>query len=274
MAAYVKFVEQMGAQVIPIFHTDSDEQILELMTQINGVIFPGGGALLITDTGELTPLSLKGKVVLDKAKELNEQGIYFPVLGICMGFEEISVIEAPYPDTLMKGMFDSQNISNNVTFVSNPYASKMYRNMPEHLIEAMQLEELTFNAHHDGVFRKTFRKYPALQEYQVLSVQYDRHEVEYVSAFEHKRYPIYGLQYHPEKNAFIWKEDSVIPHSEKAIELEQYYARFFVTQAKMNNQKFKDTKEKNRRIIENYSVVIFEDSPIQDSYVFNLPIQD
>lgn len=43
-----------------------------------------------------------------------------------------------------------------------------------------------------------------------------------------KDYPIYGVQFHPEKNGFEWVADEVIPHSQHAVRIMQNLADFFV----------------------------------------------
>ena len=43
-----------------------------------------------------------------------------------------------------------------------------------------------------------------------------------------KHYPIYGIQFHPEKIGFEWIPDEVIPHSEHAVIIMQSLANFFV----------------------------------------------
>lgn len=42
-------------------------------------------------------------------------------------------------------------------------------------------------------------------------------------------YPIYGTQWHPEKNAFEWTK-SYIPHSRSAVKTTFYMAEFFVSE--------------------------------------------
>lgn len=46
------------------------------------------------------------------------------------------------------------------------------------------------------------------------------------------KYPIYGVQWHPEKNAFEWKDSPGIPHSPSAIRAAYYIADFFVNEGK------------------------------------------
>ena len=43
-----------------------------------------------------------------------------------------------------------------------------------------------------------------------------------------KKYPIYAVQFHPEKNGFEWISDEAIPHSQHAVIIMQNLANFFV----------------------------------------------
>ena len=65
-------------------------------------------------------------------------------------------------------------------------------------------------------------------EWQILSVN-TYEGMDFISSIEHKVYPFYGVQFHPEKNAFEWKIAS-IPHSAHAILVEQFYGNFFVNE--------------------------------------------
>lgn len=48
-----------------------------------------------------------------------------------------------------------------------------------------------------------------------------------------KDYPIYGTQWHPEKNAFEWNRP-YIPHSPSAVKAAFFMAEFFVNEGKFN----------------------------------------
>lgn len=65
-------------------------------------------------------------------------------------------------------------------------------------------------------------------KWRVLSVT-SYEDTEFISSVEHKKYPFYGVQFHPEKNAFEWTIES-IPHSADAILVEQFYGNFFVNE--------------------------------------------
>ena len=184
-----------------------------------------------------------------------------------MGMQQVSVIEAPYEDVLSKDYFDSENISNNITFVTNPTKTKLFKGIPQHLVNVIQKENITYNFHHDGVLPEVFRKYPGLQDYTVIAHAYDLKGVEYVAAIEHKKYPIYAIQFHPEKNLHTWKYNSNVPHSLNAIELAQYFGNFFVNEARKNFNSFKNSASETQARIENYKF-FFDDANNIRNYLF------
>jgi len=49
----------------------------------------------------------------------------------------------------------------------------------------------------------------------LIAYAYDLDGNKYVSSVEHKQYPIYGVQFHPEKTSFIWYPTIPIPHNKK-----------------------------------------------------------
>ena len=56
-----------------------------------------------------------------------------------------------------------------------------------------------------------------------------------------KDYPIYGVQFHPEKNGFEWVADEAIPHSEHAVIIMQNLANFFVEEGQFLPKAFYDS---------------------------------
>ncbi|KAJ7422839.1 hypothetical protein WISP_36441 [Willisornis vidua] len=69
--------------------------------------------------------------------------------------------------------------------------------------------------------------------YSVLTTNTDD-EVEFISTMEAYKYPIYSMQWHPEKNPFEWKNSSGIPHSPSAVKAAYYMADFFVNEDSMD----------------------------------------
>ena len=63
---------------------------------------------------------------------------------------------------------------------------------------------------------------------------------EFVSSFEHRKYPFYGVQFHPEKNTFEWKKSNNNPHTANAVMVEQYYGNFIVNEGKKTSFCFRN----------------------------------
>eukprot|EP01017_Pseudomicrothorax_dubius_P035658 TRINITY_DN5032_c0_g1_i2.p1 TRINITY_DN5032_c0_g1~~TRINITY_DN5032_c0_g1_i2.p1 ORF type:complete len:202 (-),score=11.96 TRINITY_DN5032_c0_g1_i2:55-660(-) len=88
-ASYVKYAEMAGARVVPILYDLPRDQIELLLNSINGVIFTGGDSVLVTPDGILTPFGETFKFIYDKAVEFNQNGDFFPIIGMCMGYQWI-----------------------------------------------------------------------------------------------------------------------------------------------------------------------------------------
>lgn len=80
--AYVRYVEQAGAKVVPIHHSSSDEEICSLLEKVNGLILQGGDAEVLNEKGELTYFTKRVKFVVEKVKEINSRGVHFPIWAI------------------------------------------------------------------------------------------------------------------------------------------------------------------------------------------------
>lgn len=111
------------------------------------------------------------------------------------------------------------------------------------------------NNHHQGI-----EPYPFVQNkylnnlFVVTSINYDLNFRPFVSTIEPRypyQYPIYGVQYHPEKNAFEYATypNTTIPyeaidHSPQGIELLFYLAEFFMNCVRFG-QTMDDTNNPN-----------------------------
>ena len=47
------------------------------------------------------------------------------------------------------------------------------------------------------------------------------------------KYPVYALQWHPEKNNYVWMPGAKINHDAHAVRVSQYFADFLVAQGKV-----------------------------------------
>lgn len=227
-ASYVKFVELAGARAVPVSYYSTDAEIDDIMTQVNGFLFPGGGSWL----------PAAAQRVVDNALSVSSSGGHFPVWGACLGFEWI-MLALGGQDTLDASGLDAENMTLPLNFTAEAEGSRLYSNAVAREIFAK--EPVTLNNHGHGVSPAQFASNARLQStVRVLSTNMDRKGVEFISSVEGIQAPIYAVQYHPEKNIFEWGTyDSgapyeVINHSPHAVRVSQSLANFFVGETRRN----------------------------------------
>uniref|UniRef100_A0A8C3PN03 folate gamma-glutamyl hydrolase n=1 Tax=Calidris pygmaea TaxID=425635 RepID=A0A8C3PN03_9CHAR len=261
-ASYVKFLESAGARVVPIRLNLTDEEYDKIFHSINGVLFPGGGVDLKT-----SEYSRVAKIFYHKALEANEKGDYFPVWGTCLGHEELTYLtsgEVLLVNTKTEGFALPLN------FTSAAKNSRLFRNFPGDVLHAFATEPLTSNFHKWSLSMENFTKNEKLRNfYNVLTTNTDG-EVEFISTMEAYEYPIYGVQWHPEKNLFEWKNSPGIPHSPSAVKAAYYIADFFINEARKSLHRFPSEDEETKELIYNYTPIYTGTfSPFQQIYFFD-----
>ncbi|XP_041669700.1 gamma-glutamyl hydrolase [Cheilinus undulatus] len=245
-ASYVKFLESAGARVVPVMINQTLEEYKTLFNSINGILYPGGAASL-TSSG----YARAAKIFYELAIEANQRGDYFPIWGTCLGFEQLTVL------TSGKNLLVNTNTSGialHLEFTNETKHSRLFGGFPDELMKDLASEPLTENSHKWSIALSTHRSNEELNSfYKVLSTNTDG-RTEFVSTMEAYDYPIYGTQWHPEKNAFEWRR-LYYPHSPSAIKITFYTAEFFVNEAKKNMHKFASEEDERDALIYNYTPV-------------------
>mmetsp|Transcript_19062 Transcript_19062/g.37415 ORF Transcript_19062/g.37415 Transcript_19062/m.37415 type:complete len:344 (-) Transcript_19062:1794-2825(-) len=237
-ASYVKNLEMAGARVVPVRYTSSEKELRRIFESVNGLFFPGGSAYL----SHGHPYFDASEKLFHWALEANANGQVYPIWGTCLGFEQLAVLASGSNATVLdaSGIFDSEDYSAPVTLTANAEDSELVGTMPARLRDAMIAEDITFNAHGQGVSPDVFAGNPALSGFFTnLATYVDKKGKPFVAMFEAKNnIPIYGVQFHPEKAIFEFYVPSNIPHSPDAVFLAQYFTNFFVLKTRCNDNKF------------------------------------
>ncbi|XP_051167679.1 gamma-glutamyl hydrolase A-like [Leptopilina boulardi] len=262
-ASYIKFVEGAGAQAVPIWIGQNDSYYEDIMSKINGIIFPGGDVNFNCTDGYADA----GEKIYKIAKKYNNNGDYFPILGICLGFELLTYLTANRVEHRENCFSECQAIPLNFTEDFNK--SYMFGNTPENVIEILKTENVTANYHTYCLTKANFEKVNLTNYLRIMSLNYDKNGLEFISTIEDKKYPFYGLQFHPEKNDYEWAKGRGIPHGKNATIIQQYFANFFINEARNNLHKFNDKNEEKNTLIYNYPVTYTEKSLMIESYFFN-----
>lgn len=95
--AYVDYLGMAGSHAVPILPHQSDEYYKRIFAQINGILLPGGGVNLHSSGYAEAATKL-----VQLAMKRNDEGIYFPVWGTCLGFEMLVTLAADKQPVLTK----------------------------------------------------------------------------------------------------------------------------------------------------------------------------
>uniref|UniRef100_A0A8C8SRI3 folate gamma-glutamyl hydrolase n=1 Tax=Pelusios castaneus TaxID=367368 RepID=A0A8C8SRI3_9SAUR len=246
-ASYVKFLESAGARVVPIRLNRSEEEYDKIFQSINGVLFPGGGVDLKT-----SEYSRIAQMFYNKALEANDKGDYFTVWGTCLGYEELTYLTS---GEILLARTNTEDFALPLNFTTAAKDSKMFKNFPEGLLQKLATEPLTANFHHWSLSVQNFTRNKKLRNFYKVLTTNTHADVEFISTVEAYKYPIYGVQWHPEKNPFEWNNSSGISHSPAAMKVAYYIADFLVNEARKSLHHFPSKEEESKALIYNYTPV-------------------
>lgn len=193
------------------------------------------------------------KIFFNLALKANDAGDVFPIWGTCMGMQQLSVLVAG-ENLLSKTT--AENVALPLNFTADAYVSRMFQSFPSDLMRAVAEEPVTGNFHHYGITVKTFEENEKLNSFfTVLSTNIAENGAHFISTFEARKYPIYGVQWHPEVSRFMWDRKKNFPHSYHAVQLSTLLAQFFVNEGRRSSHGFEDPQEEDASLIYNYAPV-------------------
>ncbi|XP_069816101.1 gamma-glutamyl hydrolase [Dendropsophus ebraccatus] len=243
-ASYVKTLESAGARVIPIRINLPDEEYVKIFNAINGVLLPGGGVDL-----KYSEYARVSKIFYDLALAAYDKGDYFPIWGTCLGFEELTVLTS---GELLLTRTKTENMSLPLNFTENVLHSKLFRSLPQTLYKALSSRPITANFHSWSLSMQNYTANEKLRKfYKVLSTNSDG-GLEFISTFEAYDYPVYGVQWHPEKNPFEWRIISDISHTAEAVHVAFYMADYFVKEARKSQHHYSAEIQAQHPLIYNF----------------------
>lgn len=245
-SSYVKWIESAGAQVMPILLNEDDDYYERVFRQTNGLLFPGGDNLL--DPNRATPMMEAAKKLYKLAVEANDRGDFYPIWGTCLGHELLTVLSSGKNEL---DSCQSLDMTSRVEFVEPEERGKLFKvnrnanlpalndlDYPKMIMNTLKSSNVTYNYHRKCVTEATLKRANLLDFYTPLAYSYDINNLKYISIFEAKKYPFFGVQFHPEKPAFEFTSGHGhlnVPHGREAIEVSRYFADFFVRQAQLSD---------------------------------------
>ncbi|KAH8364305.1 hypothetical protein KR084_005817 [Drosophila pseudotakahashii] len=243
-ASYVKYLEGAGARVVPIWIGRNRSYYEDLMHKINGLL-PGGATWFNQSNGYADA----GEHLIQLAIERNDHGVFMPVWGTCLGMELLVYKLANGTEHRIN--CEGTGIALPMEFKEDYNKSRLFASISDDVVAAMVKENVTYHWHQFCYTEKDFERDLLNETWRVMSLNNDWNGKEFISTMEHKKYPFYGVQFHPEKPLYEFTKKS-IPHTAAAVISGQFFADFFVTEARKSNQSFANATEQARTLIYNY----------------------
>lgn len=257
-SSYVKWLESAGARILPIMLNQNDSYYEHIFAQTNGLLFPGGDNLL--DPNKRTPMLVAARKLYRLAKEANERGEFYPIWGTCLGMELLTVLSSD--NNTLVGCH-ANDLSLKLEFVDRGemFRPQNYANLTQdsdfsgQVVKALETRNLTYHFHHFCITDESLRVAKLDKFYRPLAYSRDANGLKFVTIFEAKDYPFYGVQFHPEKAPFefrILSHQKHIPHSRDAIAISRYFADFFISQTLRNKHRPNDDMQLEKFLIYEY----------------------
>eukprot|EP01022_Parablepharisma_sp_SALTPOND_P033589 TRINITY_DN89082_c1_g1_i1.p1 TRINITY_DN89082_c1_g1~~TRINITY_DN89082_c1_g1_i1.p1 ORF type:complete len:362 (+),score=33.92 TRINITY_DN89082_c1_g1_i1:94-1086(+) len=250
-ATYVNYLHAAGAKPVQISHKLPEDELRSLMRKINGVLFTGGGTdfVFYDDKSKQyywTPFGKSAKSIIDIAIEMNDEGIYFPVWGTCMGFQALAFVLSQNPKIPKYGC-NCVHYNAKLLFTSAAKTSRLFSIFSPDQMKDFSEKGLTYNSHHYYVDYLDFlENKPLMDFFDILAYSLDKDETfAFITAMEAKKYPIYGTQFHPELRPYNVEDRIPGPENTK---LAQTFGNFFVNEARKNANNMDRSEELERTI--------------------------
>jgi len=264
-SSFVKIVEAAGGRAVPVLEDISDADLVSLMSKINGLILPGGDAD-ISDSGYARIAKLAVKYSMQQAKK----NITFPILGICRG-TQMMMMGVAGSDFLVET--DALNLSIPLTFTKESKDSRFFGNAPKGILKGLAEKPISFNAHAWGIPTESYYNNTKLKKtFRVISTNYDRNGTEFISTYEGRDAPLYGLQWHPEKTLFVYNPSLAVDHGIINTMVSQYVANFLLIEARKNPNRFTSRIEEEEHLVfKHYPTYVgnITESPYEQVYLFD-----
>ncbi|KAL7733547.1 hypothetical protein ACLKA6_005016 [Drosophila palustris] len=267
--SYVKQLESVGAVVIPIWIGRERGYYEAILSQVNGVLLPGGAVCLDEEEAKQFPNLTNDCVhsaqhIYELVMERNAAGEYIPLYGTCLGFQLIMINAATEKEVRTKCV-EPKFKALPLHFSKDYDKSLLFKDLPKELAKEMCCQPFACHQHTFCITESNLHHFKLHKKWHVLATQSDGEGGSFITLIEHSEFPIFGSQFHPERAAyeqlFACKDTCREAHTSICIELAQHFARTFVDACRRNSNSFDSVELMARHLICNWQPVFTGKSP-------------
>ena len=256
---YVKWLSKANAAVLPIMYNLPKHKLYNYLSQINGILLPGGGIDNKQTHSRAQFLKYQHALylVIKYVKKQNDKKNYYPIWATCMSFQLLAILET-------HGKLKSRNLS-------------LLDNVPYYGLDRLYMTNKLHSSKLKRLFTKkqirTFKKRPSIYHYHersfllnnkimkqlknkisILAVNKDVKNKEYVSIYEFKKYPFYAVLFHPEYPLIDKKRIDRPVRNKQTRLISDKLGEFFIKECTKNKNVIKNVGKKS---INHYPVYEF-----------------
>jgi len=210
------------------------------------MVLPGGAAELVDYKNKMktTPFMNRIHKIIEYIKDRNDRKDYYPIWGTCLGFEELIVSSSGLKGESLQNGFDDRGKYHEVSLRDEFWNSRFFGHLPveKKIINEVFSKPIAYYYHSEGIEPQHFKKFSKLvKDLTILGTSKNDAGREYIALLEHKKYPIFFAQFHPEKHQFE-KRRSYIPmdRSQSTIKLMTSFIFKLVNDVRKNAKSFED----------------------------------
>jgi len=256
-SSYIKWLESAGAIVVPLQYDLPKTILLSFLKRLHGIVLVGGSVPTPTlhSKQQFIINETTIKYILDYVINENNDGNYYPIWSTCMSFEIIPRLLLENKLVLRKNFRKDYLVKYGKVgesiwkFTDTKSRTKSIFNAKE--IKIMKTNPSIYYTHTYSFdiksnFIKQFEDIAIITGSSISSSNIKK--IEYVASYELKHYPIYGVQFHPEKPKFS------IPTKDIFVSVSKKLAIFFINECKKNKNIWVKKREILDDTIANYKI--------------------
>ena len=208
-SSYVEWIAQTGAIPVLVPFDVPKERLDKILETVQGFLFPGGDSdFNFPGTVEPTQFYLTMKRIMDYSIDrFNKTGKKFPVFGTCQGFQAMLIYFADMK-VLDGGMNDKRTDHPIVIDESEMQKSTFFSKISKQYRDYVFSHGFMYYSHNFGIYMDALATAPynklkdelLILGYSQLGQNHDGKK--FLALAEHKKYPLYLVQFHPEKTQF------------------------------------------------------------------------